>query len=200
MKLLKEPMQTSTNNILAAYRRARQAGYCTDIGWYRKAFRWAKDLAKRSGYSIDVTVGVVAALSPGVQWSVNMRDAESMLLGIKDYVPATYGHNVLKAYRMLKCATKSDVLKVLRPRLESGMKTHNFFLNIRHPLTAGPVTVDRHAISVALGKTSTNKDGNLTKLQYERYAEAYRQAASPLELRPHELQAVVWCWWREQNG
>lgn len=188
-------MMNKINNILAIYSRARQKSKPSPV-WYRKAYRYAKDLAMHTGHSIDVTVGVIACLSPGVRWSTNMQDAEAVLAGTPNYMPATYGHNVLKAYEVLACKTEREVVKVVRPRHKSGMKCHNFFLNIRHPLTSGPVTIDRHAISIALGRTLEHKEGMLTTNQYEVYADAYRQAASPTRLRPHELQAIVWEYWR----
>ena len=189
-------MMEQVTNILAAYGKARQRDRRKNRGWYVRAHRWSKQVSNDTGYHLDVVVGVLAALSPGVQWKVNKNDAIAVLTGDVLHAFATYPVNVSKAQDILGASREVEVLARLKPRPQSGMKVYAFYHNIRYPLTVGKVTIDRHAISVALGRPLTKAEGSLTPLQYAHYEYVYAYAANIVGLKPQQLQAIVWEWWR----
>jgi hypothetical protein len=78
-----------------------------------------------------------------------------------------------------------------------GPKERSFADNISNPKRSQAVTVDRHAVRVALGDIATrDKSGPEVILSrvgvYEAIAQAYRDAAKDLGLLPLELQAITW--------
>jgi hypothetical protein len=85
-------------------------------------------------------------------------------------------------------------------------KVRNFYNNIIDPTNDQDVTIDTHAVAAALlqplggtaeevldnfGKAGKHT-GTGVKGTYPLYAEAYRQAAKDLGIKPRELQSVVW--------
>jgi hypothetical protein len=184
-------------NVLDAYGKARQRDRRKNRGWYVRAHRWCKQMSEETGYPLHVVVGVLAAISPGVRWKVNKSDARAVLTGDVLHPFATYPVNVSKAWDILGASREVEVLKRLKPRPNSGMKVYAFYHNIRYPLTVGAVTIDRHAISVALGRPLIKGEGSLTPLQYAGYENVYKYAANIVGLKPQQLQAIVWEWWRK---
>lgn len=107
-------------------------------------------------------------------------------------------------------------------------KVRSFYNNILAPNAPhGDVTVDRHAVGAALmrplsydsvevahnfnaglakdkqpkGWKRARRDGNSGATgTYGLHAEAYRQAAKILGIRPRELQSIIWVAWREKFG
>lgn len=69
-------------------------------------------------------------------------------------------------------------------------------MNILQPNNTSVVTIDRHAISIALGRVSTQKEQSLTKNQYEFFVQCYVWTAEQLGITPSELQGRTWSAWR----
>ena len=81
----------------------------------------------------------------------------------------------------------TDILK--------GEKIKAFYNNITYPLTSNSVTVDRHALSIALGVKLTDeqyKTHNPTKRQNEFLQLCYKLAAKDLGVTGLECQAQTW--------
>jgi len=70
-----------------------------------------------------------------------------------------------------------------------------FFHNMLYPTTSHMVTIDRHAIRVAVGrdKLSDRDMGRFSDVVgYRKIATAYQEVAGAVGLSPPELQAVCW--------
>jgi hypothetical protein len=91
-------------------------------------------------------------------------------------------------------------------RLGGMHKVRNFYNNIIDPTNDQDVTIDTHAVAAGLmqplggsapevldnfGKAGKHT-GTGVKGTYPLYADAYRQAAGELGIKPRELQSVVW--------
>jgi hypothetical protein len=96
--------------------------------------------------------------------------------------------------------------KNISERVGGMHKVRNFYNNIIDPTNDQDVTVDTHAVAAALiqplgahaAEVSDNfgragkHAGSGVKGTYPLYADAYRQAAQELGIKPLELQSVVW--------
>jgi len=58
------------------------------------------------------------------------------------------------------------------------------------------VTIDRHAIAIALGRTAKDNELQLTPKQYDWFQDCYRYLADRLGIRPSLLQSITWEIWR----
>lgn len=176
--------------------------------WYRNAFFQIKILSDK--YQIDSfqVCGIVAALSPGREWEVNLRDTEWFLeawtLGnrIPQALPkiGTYGSkNVLKA---CQCAAGKDPIEVLSAgETRAGNKVRNFYycLVFHNPRCYMKfVCIDRHALSVACGEVlqDTEISPLLRNPHYDKVASAYREVAASIYTLPIQLQAITWLTWK----
>lgn len=186
----REPLQIWVDNILAVYAGATEAERADGLSWYPRARRYAEDLAGRYGIAARVVSGVIAALSPMTSWDQNIQDAENLLrLGGRARV-TTYKANRRKAVKILKGAEPARNL--------GKYKTLSFFECIEG--SASDVCIDRHASAIAYGRTLTDTErGALVGVTYQRLQNAYRKAASVLNLKPSELQAVTWVTWRNKK-
>lgn len=151
--------------------------------WYDRASDTAAALAAGSGLPYARCAGVIAALSPRVSWSVNVRAAAAIVdaaaYGRAEPVVAGLGANRRKAWRIATGADPADVL--------GGDKVRAFYANITGDLSA--VTVDVWAASAALGRPV----GSIGHAMYARIADAYRMAATLRAVSPRTMQAAVWC-------
>ena len=179
------------NNILKVYKVS--ADYERN-DWYREAHNFGVEVSSfmKSFKNIDVSVnqilGVVSALSPLKEWSKNKEIAMDFIL------TGDCGHmgaNKRKARQILDCdGSDEEILKIL-----SGPKTSRFYMNMMYPDGTG-VTVDRHAIAIAIGRTATDKEQSLTPKAYEFIEKCYIMTAETLGLDPLHLQSITWQTWK----
>jgi hypothetical protein len=156
-------------------------------------------LAGKFHVSLETSAGVIAALSPGRNWTENIYDAETFLAEYSKgargrYLPAvgTYGgKNLRKAERIAAGADPLDVL--------GGPKVRAFYRCIVNPESREDVCIDRHSKCAAYGvKTAEN---SLVKLsEYDHIADHYRRCARQVGVLPNQFQAVVWVTWRRLSG
>lgn len=196
---------TAVASIKAHYYAAAQYPtlYEEGIRWYYTAHSTIVDVALRQRVHLDVAVAVVAALSPNNKWRRNVVDAENCLKASANNASeysircSTYGQNKTKAFRIARGESYHAVL--------GGNKVWSFFKNLRHPDNDQVVTVDGHAVAVALGlRISLSKSPQLSDKQYELVAEAYRQATREINadrlvgdvLLPSQVQAICWVYYR----
>lgn len=176
-------------NILTALERVRPTSRKKDRLWYQEANESAYFLQRRTSATPDQAAGIIAALSPAMSYARNLQLARTLIrTGDCNH---QYSSNTRKAQRILQGEAPTDVL--------GGNKVRAFYHNISKPTTEGHVTIDRHALQVAL------PGANPQILQrpgvYQLLAAAYRGAAAhhnrtanaATHLLPHELQAIVWC-------
>ena len=174
-------MESNVDRILARYDAATDAERADGANWYPIAHSLAEELAdsKRTLYH---TAGVIAALSPQVQWPVNARSAAAMVRAARSRKgqPKVSGYpaNRAKAWAMARGSAPHSVL--------GGDKVISFFANILGDHDA--VTIDVWAYRAATGKDGNQPDGK----RYAALADDYRTAAAARGVVPSTLQAVVW--------
>lgn len=172
--------------------------------WYRVAHEFCKSLAREYDLQVPTVAGVVSALSPSVSWAVNQEDARSLVHAYciegkpENCTVSTYGPNKMKAIGILD-ANDPTYRFTAAPFFMRDTKTNSFYYNLYAPMSSQKhVTVDRHAIGVAVGSTGTLHQG--ISVSYHRYRtmqDAYRTAADRLDIRyPCELQAECWIAYR----
>ena len=196
-------------NILEVYNLATLQEKADGITWYNDANKICKRLAKKYGISLELVCYVMAALSPNNKWHRNITDTDRVLLhfnngylrsmvnlyeaGEKDAlkgIACTYTANLINAFRILETGDVTHIGK--------GLKTNNFAQNIYTPKNDN-VTIDYHAISIALGIRFTIESVNGKHFKgknYETLANAYREAGVKVGLSASELQSLTWCVWR----
>ena len=165
--------------------------------WYESANEIAIAFAEKYGFSVAQVCGVISALSPACNWSTNVADTATVLKACKAGISAervtvsTYGPNKFKAYRILE---GSPYVLTVAAQFKTDTKTKAFFYNILCLKQHSCVTVDRHAMAIALGSTGTDHSVlQITPLRYRSIAEAYRRAAHVLGYSaPCMLQACTW--------
>jgi hypothetical protein len=79
----------------------------------------------------------------------------------------------------------------------NGNKIVNFFLNIAQPTQLGGVTIDRHAMSIAVGEILPDAKMRMSDNQYEFFVNAYKIAAFKRSVLPNQMQSVTWVKWKE---
>lgn len=96
----------------------------------------------------------------------------------------------------MECDADIDtILEIL-----SGNKISAFFMNVYRPYGANYVTIDRHAVSIALGEPVTGDLLKMTAKQYGFFTEAYIKASKRVGILPCQLQAITWVSWREDKN
>lgn len=177
-----------TNNIIRCYNETTKE---QRYDWYKEANNFCVDLGKKFSISTFRVVGIVSALSPMKSWSQNKKLAEEFLNGKRG---GTFKSNVAKCEEILKDSTKSpnDVRKIL-----NGNKTVAFFNNIFNYTDTENVTIDRHAIEIAVNYAMEDKLKTLSSHQYEFFKNCYIRASVKLKVRPSMVQSATWVYWRE---
>lgn len=170
--------------------------------WYRDARAIASDIASEHGFTVAQVCGVISALSPSVSWETNLTDAETICKAFADGVPfdtvtvSTYGQNKDKAFRIL--SGLGDAQSVSE-EFRFPSKTGSFFWNLLRPNAPTHVTVDRHALGIALGSRDSNVHQSLsiTDKRYRTISDAYVSASRYLGYdSPCQLQAAAWVAYR----
>jgi len=173
------------------------------LNWYVDAHNYASNLAALYDTTLDKVAGMIAALSPQNKWDTNKIGAANLLEAYQngdDYWSvkvSTFNDGKGKAINiMLDYGKPLEIIK--------GNKTRNFYRNILNPYDSNFVTVDRHAVSVALGErvTDANKIRYYvsTDKRYLQMVEYYKIAANQVNLLPCQIQAVTWVNYRNLHG
>lgn len=175
------------NNILKMWTQTNESDR---KDWYLEANSWCANFDK---CSLSVVAGVVAALSPVKRWEQNLICAQDMI------ETGDCGH--MGAFkdkaRAILASDGSDesILKIL-----NGRKISAFYLNIRYPHKANNVTIDRHALSIALGHKVTDAEyQGMTAKQYAFFVECYTIAAMKVEISPVLMQSATWVYYRREG-
>lgn len=183
------------NAVLDIYWQANLSELDEGRSWYSTANALARRLDPAAPAQ---AAGVIAALSPMMNWDRNMKLA---VRAYDDgYASGALFSNVAKADRILG---GEDPLTVL-----GGKKVTNFFAAIADPTSPDAVCIDRHAFDIAVGRVTNDRTrAALARVGvYERFADAYRTAAVRLTREtgifhtPAQVQAVTWVTWRRLKG
>lgn len=203
MKTIKQVFKGQTlsrtkvkNNILKIWELTEEGDR---FDWYTEANSFCKQfdnslqvLHQPKGEVIhSIACGVVAALSPVKTWEQNLKCAIQML------ETGDCGHMKQfkdKAKRIIKSdGTDEAILDIL-----NGNKISAFYLNIKYPEKANVTTIDRHALSIALGRWVTEEDyRGMTTNQYEFFVQCYALAAMKVNVSPLLMQSATWVKWRK---
>lgn len=141
--------------------------------WYEEAQRCCEDLAERHRLPLATVAGVVAALSPRIQWKRNLRVADALLAG--DEPTGVFQRSIRAAYQ---------VLATDRP--PSGPKVSAF---------AAALAGDREAVvidSIMLDACGIERHRINHVGVYEQLAEVLAEEAERYGLAPCAYQATVW--------
>lgn len=160
--------------------------------WYIEANIFAMKLASKYGVDFITVSGIIAALSPLKSWDENKKIAEGFLRNGK----GKHTKNMLSKAHQIKLFKSTNQREFILAEL-NGNKIKAFFLNIAYPEGAEAVTIDRHAISIALSRPIVENEGvGITLKQYNFFVSCYKEVAKELNLRPSMLQSVTWEKWR----
>lgn len=159
------------------------------VGWYPSAYGWCAEVAKTYGLPVETVAGIVAALSPNLNWNKNKEQAlrfiEFSVSGKPLVGFMAYPANVAKAKRIFDGESPLNVL--------GGDKVRSFYRNLLLDDTV--VTIDRHALSISLYGLGGGKSGSMvtTSKGYDVAAQAYKTAAKILGIEhPYIVQSVTW--------
>jgi len=179
-----------TGRILATYSAATEEQMLDGKSWYPTANHLANRLDPESPWK---AAGVISALSPQMDWERNMFLAER-----------TYAEGIAYGCLGASCRKANEIYNGTGEPTEvqsvlGGQKTRAFAISIMVPDHATNVVIDRHAVSIALGRPSDDADVATLNRKggYEYYADAYRAAAEIAGVSPNVVQAVTWTVWRE---
>lgn len=166
----------------------------TSFNWYQDANNFARKLATKYDVELSVACGVIAALSPLKSWDENKRIAESFLKngrGLHTKVMLD------KAYQIKLSDGDIETIAMIL----NGNKITSFFINIYSPEQSNFITIDRHAISIVIGRNITNAEGiGITFKQYSFFVNAYKLAGIKLGVEAIRVQSVTWQNWREAKS
>lgn len=191
-------LKRAVNSILRFFHAANVSEVREGLNWYENANQYAKELSSRYNVPLQVIAGIIAAYSPQTGWQENKRYTVSFLINPKGRHKSLVQD--IKARKIVTLTSENDIYNALSIN-DAAWKTKAFFLNILNPDIVTSVTIDRHAIAIAIqnpDKVQSLSDdyGKLTKKQYEFFERAYVEAARQLDILPQQLQAITWTVYR----
>lgn len=187
LKTLYNHPEKIIENMLSVHNKCINDDIIYGKGWYSRANLFCLALSEEYKVSEMKVAGIIAALSPLKEWTLNKIMAEEFIRTKGKVCRHTFGQS-LKAINILNnTSTKSDVEIFL-----GGPKTINFFNNIYNPLSKEHVTIDRHHLYISLGWDAQS----CTLKQYEFMKKNTITLANTLDIIPHELQSIMWVCWK----
>ncbi len=169
--------------ILRHYRAATPAVHAAGQSWYRAAQDAAAAIYPERP---DIAAGVIAALSPRAQWSVNVRWARAIVHAARTGAPMPAVHTETMRTIAWRIATGEQTPE----QALKGPKTSRFYRNIMQDMDCA--TVDIWAMRAALGPSMPAGKQAPTRVEYRAIESAYIRAARIAGTSPAMLQAVVW--------
>ena len=160
--------------LVAVFQSATRAVKRQGADWYRLAGAAARSMARKHGVTRACAAGVIAALSPRLTWSYNVRAAELTLQG--GDVPGVFRASLAKARRI---AAGERPLSVL-----SGPKVRAFYRALMGDTSAAVVDVWTARAAGVLG------DAGPARLL--EVASALRLAAAEVGRPVAHVQATAW--------
>jgi hypothetical protein len=169
------------DKIIKHFKSAELTNLIAGKEWYEKAHIECQMISDVFSIPLTKVVGVMASLSPNNKWQQNIKDTWKFLekphLNTK---VCTFKSQRRKSLLILE----SDGTDISIKRILNGPKTKNFYDNILHYNSSNLVTIDVWAYR--------SLDLVPSKKNFELAEKAYVEASYELNLRPHQVQAVVW--------
>ena len=195
-------LDSAVGRIAALLAVADDADKASGVVWYSEAHKFAHGLASDTGIGVRAVCHVIAVLSPACIWKRNKTDARAVCLEfiktgrVTETEVSTYGQNRAKAERILVAWFASEPWD----NILSGPKVTAFARNIENPNNLEDVTLDTHALSIALGihYTATTCPDPRPAIK-DRYRRAYQIVARATDLSPCQVQAITWLCWRRKH-
>ena len=206
----------SYQNILDCFERASSSTVVEGGTWYPLANGWAEVVGKRVNHyghsvleskqeKIVMGAGVISAMSPQTSWDMNKKMAWEFAETLEKPNWCT-DINYQKALAIVATPTapfglQSVILEDYIANILNGKKTTAFFHNIVNPYGQNNLpTIDRHAISIYLGRrcTYTELVRGLSGTANKTISNAYIKASKMLECTPQVIQAITWVQWRKE--
>ena len=184
------------NNIIKTYKQSNQSEL---NDWYQEAHDFGCDVSGMfKGVPKRKVLGIVSALSPLKEWNKNKELAVDLIsTGNAGHMKRNVqkGRDILaiKGSNYREC--DSMVLDFKIRKILNGEKTKAFYTNMTYPRGKG-VTVDRHAIAIAIGRTATDKEQSISKQVYTFIENCYIMTSETLNLAPLHLQSITWQTWK----
>jgi hypothetical protein len=160
---------------LRAYADADGSAKLAGAQWYRESRGAAEAIAQDSGVSLEVAAGVIAALSPRVQWRANVRNAADACAG-RPY--GALGNSKRAAARIIAGEHPLEVL--------GGLKTRAFFQAITGDDDAAVIDV------WMLRAAGDDPAKGATRARYGVLADTLRSAARKVGVPTADFQAIIW--------
>jgi len=180
--------QGSVDNLLAVYAAADQDTQDAGRRWYDEAHLDLVRRCQENNVTLPQAAAIVAVLSPGLSWDMNLKALDSLLAGQK---ATGYGANVAKAQRLLAGEDPDSVV--------GGDKVRAFYHTLRDPATADMAVVDRHMIRAWLALHDQRGGYACSPAMMRRAAADIAQAAQQADLPTHQFQAAVWLQIRKET-
>lgn len=190
------------HNLMAAFVNATEAEREFGLHFFENAQRDAKNMSERYGITLEQAAGVIAALSPGLDYGLSLLHAESFIAGIQCQQLRNVGlygsRNRIKALEIL---LGKDPLQALPP---SGPRVRKLYKCIVDPFNCYEVPTGRHARGLAEASPKDPATTEGIRVPESNVLEAHYQViAKRLGIMPHQLQAVtktVWNRLREETA
>lgn len=158
--------------------------------WYFRAHERLWRLSHKHAVSVETVAGIAAALSPLTTWGSNLEALRAVLEGDQQRLDFHHGlkGNQRKAKEILQGTDPLDVL--------GGQKVTAFYRSLL--LEPGAVCVDSHMWNAVerFGLSSASPTGNAARA----IRTAVRMLASEFYKETFQIQAIVWCKFRQRIG
>jgi len=187
----------SLENLVGVYAEATPQEMQEGMAWYDQAHEIVRDLATKHDMPIEVVAGAMAALSPRVRWSSNIKDTKALLdawaKGETDVPLTAFRRNQEKAVAIIEGQSTEPL---------SGDKVCSFAKCIADPGHPDEVVIDTHAYNAWAGDRVIcgGKGPRVAGKRYKAVAEDYRLLAKIMGTSPSQAQAVVWLTWKRMIG
>jgi len=176
--------------------------------WYPTARKRICEIVDKYGFLPYVThetvAGIVAVLSPNVDWDTNLYDAANVVDAYPSIVTvSSYNKNRDKAYAILHaaCQLPGPVRRVNTIGIVRGDKVVPFYANLLGDDTA--LTLDSHAYNAWCGYRATgSKLPGMPAAMRRKAALDYTRAAKRKGESVSAFQAILWIVWKDRidNG
>jgi|TARA_R110000764_G_scaffold219761_1_gene307543 hypothetical protein len=189
------------SNIIKVYKQANASELQHGLTWYAEAKDAAQVIADKYQLPLHIVIGVIAALSPTNNWTMNLRNGDDMCRiftqggYVEDTKPSTYKTMRDKAWHILQSMPHDlgGVVFIL-----NGPKISDFAQCI-----AGEdvCVIDGHAWCIANDDRRVMQEvPNIGKKLRLELQKAYSKAGKKHGLTAYQMQAATWVAWRRIHG
>jgi len=181
--------RTMKKHILSWYDQATGSDLNDGLTWYEDAQKFCEDIAMDYDMTTKQVASVVSILSPQVNWPTNKKNALNLIQNGADIKIFASGTQKESANNVVIGSYEIPI---------SARKTYSFADNIANR-SSDRATIDRHAVNVALNILKPSPVALTTK-QYELVEKCYKTIANKLDIKPYQLQAIVWVTYKRIVG